>query len=74
MYFSLECSQYGEDLRVVVKYDGEQFDVNQSDNLISLAILKHITDELKYSEISEDEYTNKVEITIKERRTEKNAD
>ena len=74
MYFSLECAQNGSDLRMVVKYDGPQFDFNQSEDLISLAILKHITDELSYSEIAEDGYTNKVEITIKERRGGKNAD
>ena len=74
MYFGLECAQNGSDLRMVVKYDGEPFDVNQSDDQISLAILKHVTDEINYSEIAEDGYINKVEITIKERRDVKNAD
>ena len=62
---AFEYSQENETLSMLMKYDGEYFDVRETTNVISFAIAKNATESIEYSQIQEDDYTNLVTIKIK---------
>ena len=49
-----------------IKYTGGIFNPCESDNALSLKLLEGITESINHSECSDGEYTNAVQIDIKE--------
>jgi polar amino acid transport system ATP-binding protein len=62
---ALEYSQDEETLTMLLKYNGEQFDVRESDNILSLKLAENASQSIEYSKTTEDEFTNLVTIKIK---------
>ena len=62
---ALEYSQDEETLTMLLKYNGKQFDVRNSDNILSLRLAENASQSIEYSQICEDEFTNLVTIKIK---------
>jgi hypothetical protein len=50
---------------MLLKYDGKRFDVNESENFISLKIAQNAAESIEYSQIEEDGFTNLVIVKIK---------
>ena len=65
LHVALEYSQETETLTMLLKYDGKRFNVNESDNFISLKIAQKAAESIEYSEIKEDGFTNLVIVKIK---------
>ena len=65
LHVTLEYSQESKTLTMLLKYDGEKFNVNDSDNFISLKIAKNASQSIEYTEIEEDGFTNLVTVKIK---------
>ena len=62
---ALEYSQEEETLSMLLKYDGKQFDIRDSDNILSLKLAENASQSIEYSEINEDGFTNLVTVKIK---------
>ena len=62
---AFEYSAEEETLSMVMKYDGERYDVRNTPNVISLAIAEAAAQSIEYEEIDEDGYTNLVSVKIK---------
>lgn len=54
-----------ETLTMGIKYKGEKFDIKDSSNDISLKLVEGLASSIDYSYNENDEYRNKIEITIK---------
>jgi len=65
MNLALEYSQDEETLTMLLKYDGEPFDVRQSDNILSLKLAQNASHSIDYAQCSEDGFTNLVTVKIK---------
>ena len=62
---ALEYSQDEETLTMLLKYDGNKFDVRESDNIISLKLAENASQSIDYAQINEDGFTNLVTVKIK---------
>jgi len=62
---AFEYSQEEETLSMLMKYDGEHFDVRETPNIISLAIAENVSESIEYTTIEEDGFTNLVSVKIK---------
>ena len=62
--YLIEYSQNNDELVATVKYGTEKFDINSTDNELSLSIIKGFTNSIEYNELKED-YANKVILNIK---------
>ena len=62
---ALEYSQDDETLTMLLKYDGKNFDVNDSDNILSLKLAQNASHSIEYTECKDAEFTNLVTIKIK---------
>lgn len=61
---SVEYSQDDETAVMQIKYTGEAFDPQNSENLISLKLVKNAAESVVYSEIAEEDFTNLVTAKI----------
>lgn len=68
MKFSVEYSSEDKSLQIVILYDGEHFDPNDTDNDLSLLMVKRLAGEIHYlpPDDSEEEarYTNKITLKL----------
>jgi len=62
---AVEYSQDDETVTMQVKYDGMRFNPKDSDNILSLKIAENAAENIEYSEISDDGFTNLVTAKIK---------
>ena len=62
---ALEYAQEEETLSMLLKYDGQPFDVRESDNTLSLMLAKNASQSIDYAEINEDGFTNLVTVKVK---------
>ena len=62
----VEYSMRDKDCLVTVTYAGEKFDVNDTENDISLAMLKNTAEEIRYQYDESESEPNQVEIRIKQ--------
>ena len=59
-----EYSEQNRDCDIVVSYKGEAFDLEDTDNELSLSLLKNMAEDVKYSYNGEDEEPNLVRILL----------
>ena len=60
-----EYSQEEETLSMIMKYDGEHFDIRNTPNIISYAIAENASESIDYTECNEGDFTNLVTVKIK---------
>ena len=60
-----EYSQEEETLSMSLKYDGEHFDVRNTPNVISFAIVENASESIDYTECNDGNFTNLVIVKIK---------
>lgn len=58
-------SQKTESMTIQIKYSGSAFDPADTDNALSMALVRNAAECLTYTTIAEDELTNQIDITIK---------
>ncbi len=63
--FSVEYDQNKSTATAYAEYNGEPFDIRNSDNILSVRILKSNAESIEYEQISDGEYSNKVTLIIK---------
>jgi len=62
---AFEYSQDEETLSMIMKYDGEHFDVRNTPNVISFAIAENASESIDYTECNDGNFTNLVIVKIK---------
>ena len=62
--FMIEYSKHDDDLKATIKYGKELFNINDSDNDISLSIIRGFTNSIEYKTI-DGEYLNQIILDIK---------
>ena len=62
---AFEYSQDEETLSMIMKYDGEHFDVRNTPNVISFAIAENASESIDYTECNDGNFTNLVTVKIK---------
>lgn len=65
MQLSVAYSQAEERATMRIKYDGEMFDPEDSDNILSLRLVKNAAESIGYEHVPADELANVVTVTIK---------
>lgn len=62
--FTVEYDENAGKATVIVLYDGDEFNPEDTDNELSYTLLKNAASSIEYSEVSDGEYTNKIIIEI----------
>lgn len=65
IYFSVEYDANRDEAHSTVCYNGEAFDPKNSDNTLSLAILRNNVATMRHEKIEEDGYTNRIVMRIR---------
>ncbi len=65
MHIAIEFSPEKETVLMQVKYNDPSFDPLKSDNDLSIKLLQASTEKIQYEEISEDEFSNSVTVSVK---------
>lgn len=62
---AFEYSQEEETLSMIMKYDGEHFDIRETPNIISFAIAENASESIEYETIDDEGYKNLVTVKVK---------
>jgi len=65
LHVAFSYSQNEERLSMQIKYSGEAFDPGDTDNALSLQLAKNVAEEITYSSISDEIFTNMVAVKLK---------